>query len=155
RTSLPELKPVASTSTFLAIPGIRDIGRQCAHLAKPSLIFAACARARWLVPNIAAINTRPSRKVVRIAYSVSEGARSRASRKIISRHLRRRNGDSACCIQFMPCAIVFSYMRRYFGQVKEPETARMKSSGEASVQQKSEAPKGRKSPKLKRMALHE
>ncbi len=46
-------------------------------------------------------------------------------------------------------------MRRYFGQVNTAEIAKMSQGSEAGVQQKSDAPKGRKSPKLKRMGLHE
>ncbi|WP_131870237.1 MULTISPECIES: GntR family transcriptional regulator [unclassified Bradyrhizobium] len=46
-------------------------------------------------------------------------------------------------------------MRRYFEQAKELETAKINVRSEARVQPKPEAPKGRKSPKLKRMGLHE
>ena len=41
------------------------------------------------------------------------------------------------------------------GNNSSREAARMSGSSEARVQQKSDAPKGRKSPKLKRMGLHE
>jgi DNA-binding GntR family transcriptional regulator len=45
-------------------------------------------------------------------------------------------------------------MRRYFGQANGLETAKINVRSEACVQPKSETPKGRKSPKLKRMGLH-
>jgi hypothetical protein len=89
------------------------------------LIFAVCAMAKSPPPNIAAITTRPSRKLVRIAYSVSKARDLAPYAAIIRRPSRQRNPVFACCIQFARYAIVFSYMRRYFGQAKGPETARM------------------------------
>src|SRR6185295_15430796 len=57
-TSLPELKPVASISTPFASPGVKDIGKQCAHFAKPSLIFGVSAAATAVAASVIAIRTK-------------------------------------------------------------------------------------------------
>src|SRR2546425_10353804 len=88
-TSLPELNPVVSISTPLARPGVRDIGKQCAHFAKPSLIFGVCAAANAVPTSIIAIRRkarwkgfaitalrwwRPRRRYFRSSFPAQAGA---------------------------------------------------------------------------------
>src|SRR5260370_26478914 len=58
RPSFPQLNPVDSSPTPFARPGVRDIGKQCAHFANPSLIFGVCAAENAVPASIIAIRKK-------------------------------------------------------------------------------------------------
>jgi DNA-binding GntR family transcriptional regulator len=75
---------------------------------------------------------------------------------IILPYIRRCNGIFARCIQFVRYAIVFIYIRKYFGQAMRSRTAKLEAKSEAGhVRKKSDVGAGRKTLKLKRTGLHE
>ena len=153
-TSLPELKPVASISTPFACPGVKDIGKQCAHLAKPSLIFGVSAQPRSSAASVIAIRTKARWKNFASLAPLSKAPR----RRLFQSSFPSQGG----AIAFLHAAYNLFYMplfsSRYvdnLGRTKQPETVRTAIQRGARVQKKSDTPKGRKSPKLKRMGLHE